>query len=215
MGIIDKVVSYLSHKLYGDLVEDLDKVLKVLKEDSAKLSILEQQLEIHKLERDKFKNMVVAIGNTIPDLMWAKDVEGKYLYANRTILDTLFYGVDKIAVLGKYDVELAAEARKLVGSENHTFGEVCGNSDVVVLESLREGRFLEYGKVNGKDLYLEVYKAPFYNDEGELLGTVGTGRDVTEWYLGVKGAVEAMKTCGNAVCKEAIICELDKYKFEG
>lgn len=209
------MVSYLSHKLYGDLVEDLDKVLKVLKEDSAKLSILEKQLEVHKLERDKFKNMVVAIGNTIPNLMWAKSTDGKYLYANRTTLDTLFYGVDKIAVLGKDDAELATEARKLVGAENHTFGEVCGNSDVIVLEQLGKGRFLEYGKVNSKDLYLEVYKAPFYNDEGELLGTVGTGRDVTEWYLGVRGAIEAMKTCGNSACKDAVLGELDKYKFEG
>jgi len=34
--------------------------------------------------------------------------------------------------------------------------------------------------VKGKLLYLEVFKAPFYDKEGNIIGTVGAGRDITD-----------------------------------
>ena len=34
-------------------------------------------------------------------------------------------------------------------------------------------RFDEFGNVKGKFLYLDVYKAPFINEQGEMIGTVG------------------------------------------
>ncbi len=44
-------------------------------------------------------------------------------------------------------------------------------------------KFEEYGNVKGKMLYLEVFKAPFYDKDNNILGTVGTGRDITEFKL--------------------------------
>jgi PAS domain-containing protein len=40
-------------------------------------------------------------------------------------------------------------------------------------------QFDEYGNVKGKFLYLDVHKAPFLNTKGEMIGTVGSARDVT------------------------------------
>jgi PAS domain-containing protein len=34
--------------------------------------------------------------------------------------------------------------------------------------------------LRGKFLFLDVYKAPLYDEKGELIGVVGSGRDVTE-----------------------------------
>lgn len=194
----------------NELTTKLDEFLYEIEKDKERAYKLELELNRVRNERDRFKNLVIAVGNTIPDLMWAKDLQGRYLYANKEILNTLFYGFDKSAVLGRNDLEITKLCKELVGDKNHTFGEICKNSDYIVLKNLSKRRFLEYGKVNGSEIYLEVHKAPFYNSEGKLLGTVGTGRDITDWYLGIKNAIEN--------CKESTIDliskELDKYKFD-
>ena len=202
--------------LWGDSITNLnnklDEFICEIEKNKERAYKLEIELNRVRSERDRFKNLVIAVGNTIPDLMWAKDLEGNYIYANKAIAQTLFYGFDKQAILGRNDIELTKLCKELVGDKNHTFGEICANSDVIVLDKLTKQRFLEYGKVGGKYIYLEVYKAPFYNESGKLLGTVGTGRDVTEWYLGIK---EAIFNCKNNICINTISKELDKYKFEG
>jgi hypothetical protein len=67
---------------------------------------------------------------------------------------------------------------------------------------------LESGRIKGKMVYLEVYKAPLYID-GILVGVCGTGRDLTEY-------IEAYNGC---CCKEknldgTISGIFSKYHFE-
>lgn len=122
--------------------------------------------------------MLETIGDTIPDMLWAKDINGKYIYANKAIRDRLLFQEDPI---GKTDVYCAGKAKEKYGDENHTFGEVCGNSDKVVLNNKESQRFLESGNVLGEMSYLEVNKAPLYDSDGNLVGVCGTGRDLTEY----------------------------------
>lgn len=61
----------------------------------------------------------------------------------------------------------------------HTFGEMCESSDIPVLEEQKAMKFEEHGNVKGEFICLEVHKAPLYDVGGNLIGTVGTGRDVT------------------------------------
>ena len=201
--------------LVQDIKNDTNSIIRKLDEESVKFTNLEKELEKAKYERRRFKDMIKAIGNTIPDMMWFKDTDGKYVYVNDAIRRELFYNLDTTDIIGKTDVELAVVFRRKVGSENHTFGEVCGNSDAVVLENLHKQRFLEYGLVNGELLYLEVYKAPMY-DGLELVGTVGTGRDVTDIYTNLLQVLEnenCMEGCGN--CKDSVLKVVEKYKFTG
>jgi PAS domain-containing protein len=194
------------------MIYKLDQVLELVEQEATKITKFEQEIQSLKKERDRYKNLVIAVGNTIPDLMWAKDLEGKYLYANSNIREVLFYNMDKSAILGKTDIEISKICKDKVGNDKHTFGEKCRNSDLVVLSKLTKQKFLEYGLVDGKEVYLEVHKAPFYNADGKLLGTVGTGRDVTGYYLGLK---EAIRECNSSICINRLNKELDKYLFEG
>jgi PAS domain-containing protein len=146
-------------------------------------------------------------------MMWGKDINGRYIYVNNGILKGLFYNMNYRDVLGLTDLEITTKCKLLVGDENHTFGEVCGNSDLVVLKNLKKERFLEWGLINGKEVYLEVYKAPLFNN-GEVIGTVGTGRDVTEWYTSIRDAVLKNKCAKKPDCFGSLVLkELDKYKF--
>ena len=163
---------------------------------------IETNVEILMNDLDYYKSIVETIGDTIPDMMWLKDTEGYYLYTNTQIQNGLLFDDDPI---GKTDIELAAAAKARFGDKNHTFGEVCGNSDKVVLKSLKPQRFLEYGKIKGKMIYLEVYKAPFYVN-GKLVGVCGTGRDMTEY-------VEAFNHHNCMGCSKMVDI-FAKYRFE-
>jgi signal transduction histidine kinase len=118
----------------------------------------------------------------LPDMLWVKDLEGKYLYANQAICDGLLMAKDTQEPLGKTDIFFALRERNAhkENPEWHTFGELCFNSDLVVIQEKKPMKFEEFGNVRGKMLYLEVYKAPFYDKEGNILGTVGAGRDITQ-----------------------------------
>ena len=218
MNIFKKIGDFLGNSIYGEIESKLEKILEEIEKDKDRAENLERELQRARLEREEYKNLVIAIGDTIPDMMWAKDINGKYIYANEGILLGLFYGTDYRNVIGKTDIELAKICKSIAGDENHTFGEICGNSDIVVLDTLRKGRFLEWGLIDGNEMYLEVFKAPLYDSNGNIVGTVGTGRDVTEWYISIKKAVLSAEKCINKCNKSVsslILKELDKYKFEG
>lgn len=169
-----------------DIEYKLDKDIKALSE-----------------ELDFYKGFLTTVAETLPDMMWCKDVDGKYLYANRAIKDGLLFSDNP---LGRDDIDLSTRARERFGIDNHSFGFHCANSDKVVLEKLKPMRFLESGKIKGKMVYLEVFKAPLYI-KGKLAGVVGTGRDMTEY-------VEAYRehNCGRCGKMEDIF---SKYEFEG
>ncbi|MEA2048595.1 MAG: EAL domain-containing protein [Campylobacterota bacterium] len=120
--------------------------------------------------------------NHLPDMLWVKDINGIYIYANKAICDGLLMAKDTQEPLGKDDVYFALRERE-AHKENpdwHTFGELCFNSDQVVIDTKKPMRFEEYGNVKGELLYLEVFKAPFCDIDGNIIGTVGAGRDITE-----------------------------------
>lgn len=189
---IDEYFAQLEGKM-DKLLTRCDRIEEKLDNDIKELSA----------ELEFYKGFIGAVAETLPDMMWCKGIDGKYLYANKAIKEGLIFSDDPI---GKGDVELALAAKVRFGDENHTFGEKCANSDKVVLEQMKPMRFLESGKIKGKMVYLEVFKAPMYND-GKLTGVVGTGRDMTEY-------VEAYRehNCGGCGKMTDIF---SKYEFEG
>jgi diguanylate cyclase (GGDEF)-like protein len=118
----------------------------------------------------------------LPDMLWVKDVDGNYLYANEAICEGLLMAKDTNEPIGKNDVFFAMRERETHKDDPHwhTFGELCFNSDQLTIDKNKAMKFEEYGNVKGKLLYLEVFKAPFYNKDGDIVGTVGAGRDITE-----------------------------------
>jgi diguanylate cyclase (GGDEF)-like protein len=118
----------------------------------------------------------------LPDMLWVKDLDGIYLYANQAICDGLLMAKDTQEPIGKGDVFFALRERELHKNipNWHTFGELCFNSDIDVIKNDKAMQFEEYGNVKGELMYLEVYKAPFYDEDGKIIGTVGAGRDITK-----------------------------------
>lgn len=115
--------------------------------------------------------------DTVPDLIWAKDLDDRFLFANKAICEKLLMCEEQESPIGKTDLFFAKREREK--GHQHTFGEICINSDEIVKATRKQGKFLEDGKVRGEYLVLDVHKAPMLDEFGNLIGTVGAGRDVT------------------------------------
>lgn len=159
-------------------VKCITNLLESIDEKTHKISTkLEEEYKVLNTELSLYRGLLESIGMAVPDMIWLKDTNGKYLYANKAIRRDLLCHANP---LGLTDIELARLVKDRYGENNHTFGEKCANSDAITLERNSPSRFLENGKVKGKMMYLEVFKVPLY-DNGNLLGVCGVGRDVTEY----------------------------------
>ena len=163
------------------IADDVKVITDLLKCIDEKTCTIDRKLdEEYKLIKDEltlYKGMIESVGMAVPDMIWLKDLNGRYMYANKAIREGLLCHSNPV---GLNDVELARMAKNKFGDSNHTFGEKCANSDVITVERNAPRRFLENGKVRGKMLYLEVFKTPLYAGD-ELVGVCGVGRDITEY----------------------------------
>ena len=126
-------------------------------------------------------NLLHLMCDNVPDLIWAKDLNKHYIFANKAHWYGLLGATDSNEPLGKNDLFFAERERNRHpnNSEWHTFGEICMESDSVVMARKQVERFEEYGNVKGQFLFLDVHKAPFFDQQGNMIGTVGCGRDIT------------------------------------
>ena len=120
--------------------------------------------------------------DNVPDMIWAKDVQKRYIFANQAICDQLLMAKDVAEPLNKTDIFFAQREhdKHPENPQWHTFGELCQDSDKITLERGVPSIFEEFGNIQGRYVCLEVTKAPFVDESGRVIGTVGAGRDITK-----------------------------------
>lgn len=188
-------------------VEELRQDNTELRNSLAKLGniLLDIQKEI---EGDMLMQQVnEALDEAMADMFWVKALDGKYLLANKQIREKLLFDDNPV---GKYDVEMAKAQKERVGSENHTFGEICANSDLIVIDREQPMKFNEDGLVNGKYMMLQVHKNVIRNQNGMIIGTVGVGRDITYEHNAIK---DAMETTTDRGTKKKLLALLEHYAY--
>lgn len=167
----------MNFTIYSEIEPMLRKIEIVEKHMIEIRQELEEEIALVTKDLEMYKSILNVMAKELPDMFWLKMSDGKYKIANDTIKEKLLLDNNPI---GKTDIQLSSAAKLKYGNNNHTFGEKCANSDAVVSETKENRRFLESGKVKGKMLYLEVYKAPLIIN-GEFIGVFGSGRDMTEY----------------------------------
>jgi|GEM_PF-324928 len=108
--------------------------------------------------------------NTIPDLVWQKDVNGVYLSCNTKFEG--FFGAKEEEIVGKTDYDFV----------DKELADLFRQKDIEALEAGRplvNEEFITYA-IDGHEEYLETRKCPMYDQDGKLIGVVGVGRDITE-----------------------------------
>lgn len=150
--------------------------------DVTELKQTEEALIESKKKYKSLYSMMRLMCDNVPDLIWAKDLKKKYVFTNKAICEKLLNAKDTDEPIGKTHMYFANRERKNhpENPQYHTFAEICEKSDNVVMKSKKPQRFDEFGNVKGKHLFLNVHKVPFLNEQGNMIGTVGCGRDVTK-----------------------------------
>lgn len=196
-----------------DLNEVIEQASSRFEAVETKLEALHQAInvDIAELEYENaLKELILQqIMDVVPDLVWFKDLEGKYVYANQAIKDKLLLCQEPN---GKTDAELAARAKRLFGIESFTFGEYpCMDSDRITLEANKPKRFIEHGLIKGELVYLEVFKNVMRDEAGIPIGTCGVGRDITEYMTVINHIREH---CSNSCGMASVFAVFDKYTYE-
>ena len=204
-------------KLTREISCDVKLIREKYDETIKAIDNYKKELEVERDKRSRERNLFLSVLDHLDDMVWAKDLDGKYIVANKAFREKFCYGITWDELQGMTDVELAKKFKKQVGELNHTFGEKCANSDVVVQRSRVPQKFLEDGNINGKLMKLIVNKSIVYSPNSEMFAVCGSGRDVTDWFVAIEKAIKNLKAECSCFGKEEvnkILDELNKFRFE-
>ncbi|NOI67298.1 aerobic respiration two-component sensor histidine kinase ArcB [Vibrio sp. 99-8-1] len=104
-----------------------------------------------------------------PDLIYYRNEEGQFSGCNKAIEDLTGKSEADLVGLTPWDVYSEEVASLVVETDQKVFS----NNEALTYE-----QWLEYP--DGKKVYFELRKVPFYSKDGRHLGLVGYGRDITE-----------------------------------
>jgi len=129
----------------------------------------------------KFYTMFRLMADNMPDMLWAKDLDKKFIFTNKAVCENLLMTEDTNEPQGKaFSYFTVKEQNKNPGLPDWcTFGTMDNNSDMEVLLTGKPVQYNDSGYISGKFLYLDIRKAPIFNEKGEMIGLVGSGHDIT------------------------------------
>ena len=106
---------------------------------------------------------------TLPDLVWLKDVNGVYILCNRRF--ERLYGATEAEIVGKTDYDFVD--RELADFfRRHDRAAMDAGGPQINEETLAY-------KDDGHIEELETIKTPMYDDRGRIIGVLGVPRDIT------------------------------------
>jgi PAS domain S-box-containing protein len=110
------------------------------------------------------------IGESSPDLIYAKDRDGRFLYANPAALKA--HGLPLDQLLGKSQGELLSSSAQVQAVEEHDRRVIDGGETVDVDEAITSR--------DQPTAYFRSVKAPLRDEAGRIIGLVGIRSDVTD-----------------------------------
>lgn len=117
------------------------------------------------------RNLLRTLVESLPDYIYAKDPQGRFLLANGAISKFMGFAQPS-GLIGKTDFDVFPE--ELASSFWADEQRVLATGEALVAK--------EEPSINaaGDLKWTQTTKVPFYDDEGRLIGLVGMGRDMTE-----------------------------------
>ena len=112
--------------------------------------------------------------DSIPDLIWFKDVKGSHLKVNNGFCHAVGKKKEDVQGRGHYYIW---DLKK----EEYEQGEyICLESEEIVLQEKKTCIFDEKVKTKHGMRQFKTYKSPIFDDNEQLIGTVGIAHDVTD-----------------------------------
>ncbi|MDK9693706.1 MAG: PhnD/SsuA/transferrin family substrate-binding protein [Sulfurimonas sp.] len=125
---------------------------------------------VHKEEElVQTNNQLSSLLQSIPDLVWMKDKDGVYITCNKRFED--FFGASKEEIVGKNDYDFVS---KELADFFRMHDKNVMASDVPLIN------YEEITFSDGHKEYLQTSKIAVRDANGEIVGVLGIGRDITE-----------------------------------
>jgi len=144
-----------------------DETGKVVGASKIARDVSEQKIASQALAHER--GMLRTLIDTLPDLVWLKDVDGVYLSCNRRFED--FFGAKETEIVGKTDFDFVEK------SLAESFRAHDRNAMEMVGPSVNEEE-IQFASDGHREL-LETTKVPMRNANGELIGVLGIGHNIT------------------------------------
>ena len=133
---------------------------------------IKNELEIkeakHQAETDRLR--LQAILDTVPDLIWMKDLDGRFQMCNKNFEN--HFGKPGEEIIGKTDYEL-------VDKESADFFRKMDKKALKAGKPTRNEELIKKGKDESL-IYLETIKTPFYGLDKKVKGVLAIGREITQ-----------------------------------
>ncbi len=155
-----------------------DGSLRYMSVDAARISPIRfigfvQDVSARKQVEESLKNSEARMHtliHTIPDLIWLKDENGRYISCNAMF--ERFFGAQEKEISGKTDYDF-------VEPELANFFREHDRKAMEAGRPTRNEEWITFAD-DGHQALLETIKTPMYDDQGSLIGVLGIGRDITE-----------------------------------
>lgn len=165
----DKKIIGLLHRF--DVLKSIhssyfDFLIKTIEEKSEKLEkLVEQQAFL-----TEKTNLLDTVINAIPDLVWLKDTEGKYITCNRMF--ERFYNASRESIVGKDDFYFSTKELAEFFREHDKIAMLAD-------KPMQNEEYLTFGDGSYEGTF-EAVKTPVKDSNNHLLGVLGIARDISE-----------------------------------
>ncbi len=131
-----------------------------------------QDVTIQKKAENLLKETLLqqnAILDNIPDMAWLKDIDSRYIAVNEQFSKACGQKIENI--IGKTDHEVWEKS----------FADKYRTDDLEVIHSGQRRQVEEIQSDHeGREYWVETIKTPIRNSQGEIIGTTGIAREITE-----------------------------------
>lgn len=113
-------------------------------------------------------NQIQAIFNNLPYLAWLKDKDSRFILINEAFTKACKLSINEILGKSDFDIwpsELAAKYRA---------------DDFIVMRTGKQKFIEEPIVIDEKTFWFETFKTPIFDSKGEIIGTTGISKDITE-----------------------------------
>lgn len=147
----------------GELARDVNTMLDALDQRDAELVRSNREIAVSHAQQH-------ALINAIPDLIWLKDVDGRYLFCNPRFEQ--FFGESEANILGRTDYDFVDQA--LADSFR-------ANDELAMLGDQQRvnEEWITFANDGHREL-VETIKLPLRDPDARLIGVLGIARDITE-----------------------------------
>lgn len=181
-GNYEEVIKYNKPRLFSGYFEDtfLECYIAPINKDNnieMFLGILQNQTDRKKYEEEiiKQKHLLETLINTIPDCVFHKDTDGRYVDCNVAFAKE-YYGKEKQEIIGKTDREIKAN----LDINNKMIDDIVNADKEVIKSKFKKSKTVRIKSDENNSKYMESIKAPILNSFGSVTGIVGVARNVTK-----------------------------------